>query len=198
MEMTPDAAENLVTQLQQAHRISVAFYQRILPTLDLIALELDCEFSSWEPLHSSRPAGKNSKPSATWAWDYVPLFASNHIYLRVHGEQAQPNDVGLCLCLYVDQGFIPTERKKTRVSGEPDAVTLPIGRAVLQAWVYRPVESSDLSFDDLWAGAGDPVIGSDNFQVVADNMSAIVFEWPLADIIQDIKPVVEKLKLYCA
>lgn len=196
--MTAESAESLVNQLQQAHRISVAFYRRMLPSLDLIASELGCEFKSWEPLHSSVPPRKATKPSTTWAWDYVPLFASNHIYLRVHGEGAQPSDVGLCLCLYIDHGFHPEERKAHRISGEPDAVTLPIGKAVLQAWVYRPVESSDLPFDELWADAADPIVGIEHLQPVSDNVNAVAFEWPLAEVIRDIQPVVEKLKLFAA
>jgi hypothetical protein len=194
MEMTQESAEGLVQQLQHAHRICVAFYKRILPTLDRIAEELDCEFSFWEPLHSSRPGRKNSKPSATWAWDYVPLFASNHVYLRIHGEHAEPGDVGLCLCVYVDYGFFPDERKKHRVNGEPDAVTLPIGKAVLQAWIYRPAASSPLSFEELWMGAADPVIGTGQAEPVAENINAIAFEWPLSEVFQDIQPIVEQLK----
>lgn len=198
MAMTLQSAEQLIDQLQQAHRISVAFYRRILPTLDHIASELNCDFVSWEPLHSSMPPRRTSKPSATWAWDYVPLFASNHVYSRTDGEFAHPNDVGLYLCLYVDKGFAPDERKKQGFSGEPDAVNLPIGKAVLQAWIYRPISASETSFDDLWSSAADPELGVGHVQQVADNVNAIAFEWSLADIIRDTRPMLETLKLYTA
>lgn len=193
MAMTLQSAERLIDQLQQAHRISVAFYRRMLPTMDYIATELNCEFRSWEPLHTSMPR-KSTRPSTTWAWDYVPLFASNHLYARVHGECAQPSDVGLYLCLYVDQGFAPGERQKHGFSGEPDAVSLPVGKAVLQAWIYRPIVASERSFDELWFSAADPELGVGHVQQVADNVNAIAFEWSLADIICDTGPMLETLK----
>lgn len=192
--MTKHSAQQLVGQLQQAHRIAVAFYRRILPTLDHIAAELNCEFSYWEPLHSSMPPRRNSRPSATWAWDYVPLFASTHVYLRTDGEHAQPGDVGLCLRLYVDQGFAPDERKKQGFSGEPDAVNLPIGKAVLQAWIYRPIAAAEVSFDELWSTASDPLPGVREAHQVADNVNAIAFEWPLAELMQDTAPILATLR----
>lgn len=197
MVMTVESAENLVSQLQQAHRISVAFYRRILPTLDFIARELNCEYSMWEPLHTDMPSLKR-QPSTTWAWDYVPLFASNHIYERVHGDHAQPSDVKLYLCLYVDDSLSPDARKKHGISGQPDAVTLPAGKAVIQAWIYRPVAPSEVSFYELLANSEDPDILLAELQNVGDNINAIAFEWPLAEVIRDTGPMLKVLKQYAA
>jgi hypothetical protein len=195
MAMSPQSADHLVSQLQQAHRISVAFYRRILPTLDFIASELDCEFALWEPLWTSPVRGK-VKPSTTWAWDYIPLFASNHIYRRVHGEYAQPNDLQLYLCLYVDDGFTPEARKRHGISGQPDAITLPVGKAVLQAWIYRPIAPSESALSELIANAADPEIGLGRMQEVGENVQAIAFEWSLAEVMQDVAPMLSILKQY--
>lgn len=193
---TTDATE-IVEQLQNAHRISVAFYRRILPTLDHIAATLGCTFSEWMPLHTAMPSKrKNSPPSATWAWDYVPLLASNHIYLHTDGERANLSDVGLCLCLYIDDAIVPCELKKLGVAGQPDPIALPIGDASLMAFVYRPIEPSEQSFESLWATTEDPELGNDQWQEVADNLRAIAFQWPLAEVLQDIEPIISKLKPY--
>ncbi|MFP3534859.1 hypothetical protein SB763_36520, partial [Burkholderia sp. SIMBA_042] len=67
MGLSIEDAEKMVEQLQFAHRISVAFYKRILPTLDNIASELDCQFRYWEPMHTSMPGRGTTQPSTKWA-----------------------------------------------------------------------------------------------------------------------------------
>lgn len=197
MALSVTDATEIVEQLQNAHRISVAFYRRILPTLDQIAATLGCTFDEWMPLHTAMPSKrKNSPPSDTWAWDYVPLFASNHIYLRTDGGPVSLSDVGLCLCLYVDDAIAFYELKQQGAAGQPDPISLPMGSALLMAYIYRPIKPSELSFDELWAEAGDPEIGNDQWQEVADNLQAICFQWPLAEVIQDIEPIISELKKY--
>ncbi|WP_234774732.1 hypothetical protein, partial [Paraburkholderia tropica] len=120
MGLSIEDAEKMVEQLQFAHRISVAFYKRILPTLDNIASELDCQFRYWEPMHTSMPGRGTTQPSTKWAWDYAPLFAFNQVYWRTDGVEAQPSDVGLSLCTYIDDGFAPENRKKNGAVGQPD------------------------------------------------------------------------------
>ena len=66
--MNREDATKLVFQLQQAHRLSVAFYRRILPVFDTIAGELGCEFREWGPLHTYWPGRSSSQPSKSWAW----------------------------------------------------------------------------------------------------------------------------------
>ncbi|WP_157211392.1 hypothetical protein [Pandoraea sp. B-6] len=196
MGLSREDAVTMVEQLQQAHRISVAFYRRILPTLDNIASELKCQFRYWEPLHTSMPGRATTRPSTKWAWDYVPLFAFNQVYWRTGGTEAQPSDVGLSLCTYVDDGFNLDNRKKSGVTGQPDAVTLPIGNAVLQAYIFRPTEASTRPFSELWKETEDPSGDSGQIEVVGEHMQAIWFEWALADVLVDTRPIVETLKIH--
>ncbi|MFP3705189.1 hypothetical protein SB783_14350 [Paraburkholderia sp. SIMBA_009] len=196
MGLSIEDAEKMVEQLQFAHRISVAFYKRILPTLDNIASELDCQFRYWEPMHTSMPGRGTTQPSTKWAWDYAPLFAFNQVYWRTDGVEAQPSDVGLSLCTYIDDGFAPENRKKNGAVGQPDPVTLPIGSGVLQAYVFRPTKASTRPFSVLWNEIGDPSGDSGQFEAVGEHMKATWFEWPLAEVLVDTKPIVETLKMY--
>ena len=183
-------------QLQAAHRISVGFYRRILPILDSIANEADCQFCDWGPLLTSIPNIRSrDAPSLSWAWDYVPLFSSSHNYVKINGEAALPSDVGLCLCLHIDTGFDDSVKEQGD-KVEPDAVDLPIGKAVLRGYIYRPMASCEISFSKLWSEASYPGIGNRDWQGVGENIVAIGFEWPLAEVIRDIKPIVEQLKSY--
>lgn len=62
-EKAPKQITDLVTQLQQAHRLATGFYQRILPLFDEIAEEaLYTEFWYWNPTETSRPCGQFSPP----------------------------------------------------------------------------------------------------------------------------------------
>ncbi len=59
MQHDLEQTTQLVTQLQQAHRLAAGFYQRILPLFDQIASQaLDAEFWYWEPSENSPPAAR--------------------------------------------------------------------------------------------------------------------------------------------
>ena len=134
MEMSKEQAANIVSQLQQAHRISVAFYQRILPTFDLIANQFGCTFHRWEPINTSLPSRSKSQPSESWAWDYVPLYASKHIYFNVKKEKScSPQDFGMVFYLNIENSFSAEACK-----GQPDPISMTSGDAVIEVAVYRP------------------------------------------------------------
>ncbi|WP_234774951.1 hypothetical protein, partial [Paraburkholderia tropica] len=78
----------------------------------------------------------------------------------------------------------------------PDPVTLPIGSGVLQAYVFRPTKASTRPFSVLWNEIGDPSGDSGQFEAVGEHMKATWFEWPLAEVLVDTKPIVETLKMY--
>jgi len=196
MEIIKENAEQLVEQLQHAHRISVAFYRRFLPILDDIANQLGCQFVSWNPLETNMGCRSSTRPSNKWAWDFVPLFASRHIYWRTEGKIARHQDIGLSLCLYIDDSFSSEKREQNKIKGQPDAVTLPMGNAVLQTYVFRPTKNPKKSFADLWDESDDPELGLEEMQEVCSNMQAIAFEWKLADVLHNHQQVIDKLKLY--
>lgn len=191
-EMTQEQAEHLVSQLQQAHRLSVGFYKRILPTLDKVANELKCEFWEWKPLHTQRPPNSGTRPGSKWAWDYVPLFASGHTYGRCSDEaQTRQSDYAIEFYLYIEDTFEPSKRGS---KGQPDPIALPSGKSVLRAWLYRPKGDFDEPFDDLWSEENNSEPGDDNWASVSEHFEAIALEWPLAKVIADIQAIVNELK----
>lgn len=194
MEMSIEDAENIVRQLQQAHRISVAFYRRILPTLDMIANKFGCSFFFWEPLLTSRPGRNKSQPSKSWAWDYVPLYASTHVYRYARGEKRTvPEDFAIQFDLYLDDNF---SNEKYSAKGQPDAVDMPIGKALLKAYLFRPKKAVNESFDVLWEeeGENDPAIGA--WSNVSKNWDGIAFEWPLSEVICNDQAVIKALNAH--
>ena len=144
----PRTALQLVTQLQQAHRLAAGFYQRILPLFDQIASQaLDAEFWFWEPSETSRPCRSGTRPSSSWAWDYLPLFASNHAYRDWDGDTAQQGDKTLVFRLFLDHDFRRTSSLRAGVKGQPDPLQLN-GQAIVEVTLFRCLENSDKHFDE--------------------------------------------------
>jgi len=193
--MNREDAKTLVTQLQQAHRLSVAFYRRILPTFDTIANHFECEFWNWDPLHTSKPGRSTTQPSSSWAWDYVPLYASSHIYGRCEAEkQTSTNDLAIKFLLYIEDSFEPSKRG---TKGQPDPLSLPEGNAVVKVWLYRPKADYKKPFDDLWdeKDHADPQTGK--WSSVSEHFAGLALnDWALEDVICDIQPLVDELKTH--
>lgn len=194
--MNKEDAEMIVAQLQQAHRISVGFYRRILPSLDAVANHLGFDFWFWGPIHTDLPCRRTTQPSEKWAWDFVPLFASEHVYRRVSNKKKTgPNDIGIQFWLYVEDSFMS---KNGGAMGQPDPIVMPAGKAVLQAFIYRPKGEYRKPFGDLW-DVGEEVdleIGGKNWQGVNEYFEGVAFQWPLAELISNNQPIVETIKKY--
>lgn len=191
MEISQEDAKNVIEQLQQAHRISVAFYRRILPTLDVIADQFGCSFYYWEPLFTNRPGRGKSQPSEYWAWDFVPLYASSHTYRYINSEKRTvPEDLGIIFNLCIDNSFSDEACRK----GQPDPISLPIGEAVLKAYLYRPKRAVNKSFDVLWEEEEEvrPEIGK--WSSINEYWNGIAFEWPLAEVIHNNQLVINTLQ----
>ena len=140
----------LLTQLQQAPRPAAGLYQRILPLFDQIASQaLDAEFWYWKPSENSRPCRSGTRPSSSWAWDYLPLFASTHCYRDWGGDTAGKNDITLAFRLYIDSDFRHTSVLRAGVKGQPDPLQLD-GQAIVEVSLFRCLEDSDKHFDELW------------------------------------------------
>ena len=192
MELTKNESENIVLQLQQAHRISVSFYRRILPTLDYIAEQLGCVFSSWDPIITDRICRSKTQPSKAWAWDFVPLYASSHTYLRVNSENITcTDDFGIIFELHIEDSFSEVVLSDNE---QPDAISMPTGKGMLIAMIYRPKMEIPESFYDLWEEEeiDPPSIGS--WSSICESWNGIKFEWTLSDVIQNSQVITQVLK----
>ena len=189
MDIKRPEADKLIEQLQISHRISVGFYARFLPLLNKIATELNCDFKYWEPLESERPCNKNVNPSNRSAWDFVPLYASRYVYWRINNDLvACADDLGITFDLYIDDAIVDVE--------DPNPVDLPIGRAVFDAYLFRPTENATGSFKELWEEEDNLEIGGHEMQLVGKNMRGIAFEWDLAEVLSNPKSIINTLKVY--
>ena len=73
--MTPQQADQAIQQVQNAHRLVVAYYQRMLQTLEAIAHQQNCSFHWWGSQYFAQPCRGSTDPLSKWSWDFVPLLA---------------------------------------------------------------------------------------------------------------------------
>jgi hypothetical protein len=181
--MTSDEASVLVEQIRVAHRLSAGFYQRLLPVLADIANDQGLEFWYWRPAYTSRPCRSSTPPNNNWAWDMLPMFASQHVYRRVRGGSAAQGDLALMFEVCLDDTFRPEARKLHGVKGEPDPLTLPEGRALVEASVFRCLGEDTRTFDKIWNETGSPEPTIQGWQKLHDKLEASVLTYHLANFI---------------
>ncbi|WP_079436974.1 hypothetical protein [Zoogloea sp. LCSB751] len=194
MEMMLPEATELVGQLQTAHRLSVGFYQRLLPLLTRIASELEMGFWYWEPCHTNLPSRSTTAPGNKWAWDLAPMFASRHVYRRVVGELAQAGDVALIFNVYLDDNFKPEKRKALGQKGQPDPLTLPIGKATVEMYLYRCDGENGDSFEKRWGTLEYPSGDNPGWEQAGPQTSARLLTRDLASFITDPDSIVTDIR----
>jgi len=183
MELTLPEATTLVSQLQTAHRLSVGFYQRLLPLLNDITTALDLDFWSWQPIHTNRPSQGGKSPAEKWAWDLLPMFASRHDFRNQQGEHASTGDMAAVFKIYLDDNFKPEKRKALGIRGEPDPLTMPIGKALLELDLFWCKEETSTSFSSLWEDADWPSDENTHWEDVGEHICARRLTFELSELI---------------
>ena len=198
-QITSQNFSQLVSQVQIAHRLVVGFYQRLLPAIEHIANELDCSIWHWDPIETNRPCKRSKQPADYWAWDMMPLFASEHSYCRTDGKIARIGDVSVSFYVYLDENFDSEKRKKLGVpeDEEPDAIKLPIGDAVVNIYLFRCDRENGQSFEKQYEES-DYVDEQDSkiqkWQKVSDHMSGMLLRKTLVEFISDPERIIADLR----
>lgn len=200
--MTSSSTENfdaLVAQAQIAHRLVVGFYQRLLPTIQQVAKELELTFWEWEPYVTNRPCTKSKNPADYWAWDMAPLMASNHRYWRTNGNTAEVGDAILNLYVSFDSHFSNDDWEQWGIvdDQEPDATRLPMGSAMVEIYLGRCDKRSRKPLKQLWDESGDMEDDDDDigrWQAISQNLNAIYLKKSLADFIASPEDTIAQLR----
>lgn len=196
MSPTPENFTHLVKQVQIAHRLCVGFYQRLLPTIQRMANELDCNFRSWSPIETSRPASPSTQPGGKWAWDMVPMFATKHEYQKVGGNTARKGDLMLSFVIYFDENFSKERRDAARVKGQPDPLTMPeSGEATVRIRLQRCTADSNTTFDSLLEAVAEPQTESTGWQPLSEKVEMVALRYMLADFVANEAQVTDSLKV---
>ena len=95
MDVTLDQCQKLVADVQVAHRLLVAYYERLTSRMDMVARDLDARFFRWEPTETERPCRAKTLPSRNWLWDMVPLYAAYHAYGKTSANTIRVEDFAI-------------------------------------------------------------------------------------------------------
>lgn len=183
MDVTLQQAEKLVTDVQVAHRLVVAFYERLLSGFNTVAAELQFDFWYWDPIETKRPCRPTVPPTKNWLWDMVPMYASSHVYRRVSGQRPQVGDLVLWMRAYSDDAFEEEKRRAAGVIGKPDPLTLPIGEGVIEVHLYRWVKDGEGDWNSAWHDLDDADPSRDGWQEQGGGVLANALRFKLADFI---------------
>ena len=179
---TPQDFDALVAQAQIAHRLVVGFYQRLLPTIKQVAKELEFTLWEWDPWVTDRPCKKSLDPADHWAWDMVPMFASNHCYWRTNGTTTEVGDAVLNMYVSFDSNFSGGEWEDV----EPDATQLPMGAATVEIYLTRCDKRSDTPLKGLWKVSGEMKDEENSpgfWQPISPHLNTVFLKKSLADFI---------------
>ena len=193
MGLTQEDAVSLVTQVQQAHRLAVGFYQRILPALDNLAAHFDTRFWFWEPKDLSRPCPVKSRPSDSWSWDFTPLVCSRFSYIRSSGSEMQVSDFIIELQLLIDPAVTREYRGKR---GQPDPTALEDVPPKLRTFLYWPAENSNEDLQEAYDNSPYPSEAEGQVENVGSNLLSTWFEIPLAVFVHDPQNVVARIAAF--
>lgn len=183
MDMTLQQAAKLVTDVQVAHRLVVAYYERLLAGFNTVAAELQFDFWSWDPIETKRPCRRTVPPAKNWLWDMVPMYASSHLYRRVSGQRPQVGDLVLWLRAYSDDAFKEEKRRAAGVKGKPDPLKLAMGEGVIEVHLYRWVNDGEGDWDLTWDDLDDADPSIAGWQELGSDVLANAFHFKLADFI---------------
>ena len=182
-----------VEQVQVAHRVCAAFYQRLLPTLDKIARDSDFSFWEWGPAETDRPCRSGTDPNSKWAWDMLPMFALQIRYRRFDAGPATAGDGAFSLRIYLEDSFRKERRPKGM--GEVDAMELPQGSATVDVHLHRSTAPNDKTFEELWRDRKEPSDKHDKWEPCGEHLVTRTWRMGLAEFLLDPESVATRIKV---
>ena len=185
MEVTLEQCQRLVADTQVAHRLIVAFYERLTSRLDMVARDLEARFFRWAPTETERPCRAKTPPSRNWLWDMVPLYTAYHAYGKMSANTIRRGDFAVCFMVYTDDAFDSESRKRAGVRGKPDPLTLPAGEGLLVVDVYLSRRNVRKTWDEVWDNLDEPDPAIEQWVDVGSDVDALAFELPLAEFLHD-------------
>lgn len=103
--------------VRKAQRLLVAFHQRVLPLIQKIGEDLECNFDYWYPVnHGPAPKGTSS-PFNRWYWDYSSLSDAVFFFHPEEIENRHSAPTGawvLTIRLQTDSGISESFALKSR------------------------------------------------------------------------------------
>lgn len=179
----------LFTQVRSAHRLLAAYYQRLLPTIEQIAIGLDVDFYVWLPKEFRRPAQLSTNPFDRWQWDMLPGLSTYYLFKQV--ENTNKLRVGEYLVEFLVDSDSGVDSDIAN-GDQPDALKLPVGiadaKSTFTISIYVACKNQDRDWHrDIWNSCAPANLCEQPGPTRDVNGSVVScrFEIPLAELLEE-------------
>jgi hypothetical protein len=186
--MNNNETDDLFVQVRTAHRLLAAYYQRLLPTLEQIAHQVDTEFYFWRPHGFDTPSRVQGNPFTKWQWDLLPATITRYVFKQVAFASKVTHDDYIVEFLVINDTGIHDEKKGR---AQPDALKLKIdvkdAQSVLRVGIYRAAsdQKTNNGFHELWDKVAYPKYDG-SFEAIMDKgFLTTGFEVPLTAMMNE-------------
>lgn len=181
--MSYPSSDDLFVQVRTAHRLLVAYYQRLHPKLNELATEADVTFDFWTPQLFDKPARAN--PFKKWQWDLLPAAVTRYVFKRVvEPAKVTQGDYTLEFIVINDTGIT-----KEKGKGQPDALKLPqsveSAESLLRVGIYRAYQESDNDYFSEWNSLAYPSYVDSGVCQRDKRFLTIGFEVPISQLMTE-------------
>lgn len=194
--MNSNDTDDLFVQVRTAHRLLAAYYQRLLPAIERIAVEVDTEFYFWTPHRFSSVGQSNSNPFKKWQWDLLPAVVTRYVFKHVNDLAKITQGDYIVEFLVINDSGVNDEKGNSQPNGLEIQVGVKEAKSVLQVGIYKAIESSDQEFYAQWNSLSYPNYQSPKQCLVDKSFSSIGFEVPISELLteQGVSSVIEKIR----
>ncbi len=194
--MNSNNTDDLFVQVRTAHRLLAAYYQRLLPTIERIAIDVGTEFYFWTPHRFSSAGQSNSNPFKKWQWDLLPAVVTRYVFKHVNDLAKTTKGDYIVEFLVINDSGVNDEKGNTQPNGLEIQVGVEDAKSVLQVGIYRVVNSSDKDFYKQWNALKYPNYNNSENCVLDEHFATIGFEVPISELMteQGVTSVIDKIR----
>ncbi|NRB65245.1 MAG: hypothetical protein HRU40_19885 [Saprospiraceae bacterium] len=199
--------DNLFQDIRMAHRLLVAYYQRLLPTIQDIADHLGLNFYIWTPSEFSRPGNLTSNPFSKWQWDLLPANCTRYVFHNAKdNNKVQVGEFMVEFHVITDSGILK-ENDPNSHRAQPDALNLHTevssAESLVKIHLYMPYHNQDKNWhNDIFNICEDPKLTSEpnSQRIEEDGIDCYIsgFEIPLSDLLNEnaVKVITARIEQY--
>ncbi len=152
--------DDLFVQIRTAHRLLAAYYQRLLPTIEAIAKNLELNFYAWQPSEYDVPCRFATNIFERSQWDLLPANCTQYLFFSAQNKsQLKAGEYMLEFHIISDSGIL--KENLNSAPHQADALNLSINekqaQSLLRVNLYAPSQDSQgYWYDDLFRNSQKP------------------------------------------
>lgn len=174
--------DDLFLQVRTAHRLLAAYYQRLLPSIEQLAVNNGTDFWFWQTCRFSKTT---RNPFSNWKWDMLPASIPRYAFKNISTFDSVMKDDFILEFIVINDSGIRDEP----MHQEPDALNLNVNvsdaKSLLKINIYKAYKNQNGKFEAVWDQAEYPTV-NDSYQCALDGpFVTTAFEVPLCELLTE-------------